>query len=204
MSTRSLSAAAFLAAAALVPAGHAQTASTNPATVQSGHYVVEPYHTRVLFAVSHFGFTTYYGDFTQVSGTLDLAAGKRADSRVSISLPIATVSTTNPKLDEELKGPQWFNAAVFPTASFQSTRITPTGPSSAKVEGNFTLHGVTHPLILDVTFHGAGINVVDHNYTVGFDATGTLKRSDYGVTTYVPLVGDEVQLIISAAFEKRG
>ncbi len=69
--------------------------------------------------------------------------------------------------------------------------------------GNLTLHGVTKPVVLEVHFIGAGINPIDKAYTVGFEATATIKRSDFGVTTYVPAIGDEVQLNIAGAFEQQ-
>ena len=110
-------------------------------------------------------------------------------------------STTNEKLDGELRGDQWLDAGKFPDAHFVSRTVTETGPNSADVLGDLTLHGVTKPVTLHVSFNGAGTNPIDKAYTVGFDARGTIKRSDFGVTKYVPLVGDEVDLIISAAFE---
>ena len=77
-----------------------------------------------------------------------------------------------------------------------------TGTDTARISGNVTIHGVTRPLVLDARFHGAGVNPMDKAYTVGFDATGVLKRSEFGVSKYVPAVSDDVQLKISAAFEK--
>jgi polyisoprenoid-binding protein YceI len=81
-------------------------------------------------------------------------------------------------------------------------KIVRTGHDSARVTGELTFHGVTLPETLNVTFNGSGVNVLSHQYTVGFNATGTIKRSDFGVKTYVPLIGDDVSIIISAAFVK--
>ena len=95
--------AAFFSAIALSSAAHAQAApGIDPASVQEGAYTVEPIHTRVLFAVSHMGFTTWYGEFTHVSGTLNLAPKSVADSTFEIRIPTNTISTTNAKLDGEL------------------------------------------------------------------------------------------------------
>jgi polyisoprenoid-binding protein YceI len=80
--------------------------------------------------------------------------------------------------------------------------VTSTGPRSADVLGDLTLHGVTRPLTLHVTFNGAGVNPGDKAYTAGFDARGSIRRSDFGVAKSVPLIGDQVELIISGAFEK--
>jgi polyisoprenoid-binding protein YceI len=104
-------------------------------------------------------------------------------------------------LDEELKGPQWFDAAKYPAISFVSSKVTPTGRGTARVDGTLTMHGVSKPETLAVKFNGAAVNPIDHSYSVGFEASGSVRRSDFGVKTYVPLVGDDVTLMISGAFE---
>ena len=184
------------AASAQVPA------NPDPAAVQPGRYAIEPTHTRVLFSVSHMGFTTWYGDFTGASGVLLLDPQHPTADSLSVSLPIASVTTTNAKLDEELKSADWLDAARFPTATFQSTHVAVTGPGQADVTGDFTLHGVTRPLTLHVSFNGAGVNPLDKTYTAGFEVRGALRRSDFGVAKYVPLIGDDVALTISGAFGK--
>jgi polyisoprenoid-binding protein YceI len=178
-------------------------AKTDPAAVQAGAYAVEPVHTRVLFSVSHMGFTTWYGEFTNVSGTLDLDPQTPEKSAVEIHIPVNTVTTTNAKLDGELKSDQWFDAAQYPDIAFKSARIVATGKGTGRLTGDLTFHGVTKPVTLAVRFNGAGVNPLDKKYTVGFNATGSIKRSDFGVKTYVPLIGDEVDLIISAGFERQ-
>jgi polyisoprenoid-binding protein YceI len=194
---------AAMALACLSIAGASLAAtSTDPEAVQAGAYNVEPMHTRVLFSVLHLGFTHYYGDFTGVSGKLAIDPKNLGAASVQVSIPTASVSTTNAKLDGELKGGQWLDAAADPTITFVSTKVTRTGPKTATIDGNLTLHGVTRPVILDATFNGAGPNPLSHKYTIGFDAVGHLNRSDFGVKTYVPLISDDVDIIISAAFER--
>jgi polyisoprenoid-binding protein YceI len=193
-------AAAFLAASALTTAQAQAVPGVNPSAVNAGAYTVEPMHTRVLFAVSHMGFTTWYGEFTNVSGTLTLAPKAVATSALDIKIPTDTVSTSNTKLDGELKSPVWFDAAQFPTIEFKATHIVKTGRETANITGDLKFHGVTKPVTLHAVFNGAGTNPLSKQYTVGFNATGEIKRSDFGVKTYVPLIGDEVTLTISAAF----
>ena len=149
----------------------------------------------------HMGFTNWNGDFTGVSGSLQLDPQNVAVSKLDISLPVATVSTTNAKLDEELKSADWLDANRLPTMRLLATKIVRTAASRATVTGNLTLHGVTKPIVLDVSFNGAGVNPMDKHYTVGFEATAKVRRSDFGVTKYIPVVGDETTLHISAAFE---
>ena len=196
-----VSTAVIAAGLGLAPAV-AQVTVTAPGQVQPGTYTVEPTHTRIAFAVSHMGFTTWFGDFTNPSGTLTLNPAKPAASTLDVTVPVASVSTTNAKLDGELKEADWLDAAKYPTATFKASHISAMG-GNAKVAGTLTLHGVTKPVVFGVKFNGAGTNPLDKAYTVGFEVRGQIKRSDFGVTKYVPLVGDDVQLIISAAFEKK-
>jgi polyisoprenoid-binding protein YceI len=188
-------------ATALTGTAWAQAPRVVPAP-PSGVYKVDPNHTEILFGVSHLGFTTYYGMFTGASGALTLNGESPAASRVEIHVPTNSVMTASATLNSELKGPQWLNAQAFPEMIFRSEKVVMTGPESADVEGELTLHGVTRPLTLEARFNRSGINPLDHQLTVGFQAHGQLKRSDYGVTTYVPMVGDEVELILSGAFER--
>ncbi|MEO8926219.1 MAG: YceI family protein [Caulobacteraceae bacterium] len=179
-------------------------ASPDFAAVQAGDYVIEPTHTRILFSLSHMGFSTWYGDFTHASGTAKIDPAHPGAGGVEVSVPVASISTTNATLDQELKGADWFDAAKFPTMTFKSRQLTVTGPNQGQIVGDLTLHGVTRPMTLQVQFHGAGANPMSHAFTAGFDATGTIKRSDFGVAKYVPMVGDDVNVIVSAAFERKG
>lgn len=197
--------AAVAAVAALATTGavYAQSAlNTDPAAVEAGAYTLETSHARVVFATSHMGFSTWYGDFSGATGTLTLDPKNPAASKLSVSIPVASVTTTNAKVDEELKSAQWFDAAAYPTITFTSTKVTVTAPGEAKVEGDLTFHGVTKPVTLDARFKASGTNPLSKAYTVGFEVKGALKRSDFGVKTYVPLIGDDVELTISAPFEK--
>lgn len=178
-------------------------ANANPAAIHSGHYAVEPSHTRVGFAVSHIGFTDWFGDFTGVSGTLSLDPRNVASAKVDVTIPTASVVTTNAKLDEELRSADWFDAGKYPTIRFVSTKVTKTGARSAAVTGNLTFHGVTRPVTLEARFNAGGVNPLDKAYTVGFNATAHIRRSDFGVKTYLPLIGDDVAIRISAAFEQK-
>jgi len=177
-----------------------QVASPDPASVKAGTYKVEPYHTQADFSVSHFGFTNFSGVFSGASGSLVLDPAKPSAAKLEVTIPIQSVQTTVALLDGELKGDKWFDAAKFPTATFTSTKVVLSGKDSAVISGNLTLHGVTKPITLKAHFIGAGVNPLDKSFTAGFEATGTIKRSDFGVSTYVPLVGDDVRLTIAGAF----
>ena len=190
-----LPACAEIVEAAWTPPSH------DAARVKPGTYAVEPDHTQVLFSVMHLGFTTYYGHFSGATGSVSVAPDPSAMS-VSINVPVTSVATTSQKLDGELKSADWLDATRYPAMVFHSTKVTRTGPDAADVEGTLTLHGVTRPLVLHATFNGVGVNPLSRKETIGFQLSGSLKRSDFGVTKYVPLVSDEVTLMIAAAFEK--
>ncbi len=190
------------ALAALLGTARAAEYVRDPARVHPGTYAVEPEHTEVLFGISHFGFSTYYGRFDHASGTLVFDPAAPANSTLTISVPTASVSTASDKLNGILR--DWFGVARFPTMTFRSTKVTVTGIDRGIVTGDLTLRGVTRPLTLEVTFDGAGMDPADSKYTIGFDATGTLRRTDFGISTFAPYIGDEVRLILSGAFVKQG
>jgi polyisoprenoid-binding protein YceI len=171
--------------------------------VEAGTYNVEPAHTRVLFSVDHMGFTSYFGEFTKASGTLVLDPAKPDASKLDVTIDTGSVSTPSEKLTGELKSDAWLDAGKFPAITFKSTKVSKTGADTAHVTGDLTMHGVTKPVTLTVKLNGAGINPLDKKYTTGFAVSGKIKRSDFGVKTYVPLIGDEVDLTISGAFEKQ-
>jgi polyisoprenoid-binding protein YceI len=191
---------ALAASLALTGAAIAQGA---PPPVQSGTYHLEPTHAMILFGVSHFGFSDYYGQLPGATGTLTLEAANPSASHLDVSVPVANLWTPSDKLTGDLKSDAWLDAAKFPAMTFHSKSITVTGPTTADVAGDLTLHGVTKPAVLKATFRRAAVFPMNKKYMIGFDATGRIKRSDFGVGQYVNLgLGDEVNLIISAPFEK--
>ena len=191
----------LLFAAALVPAAAlAQTAAPVPA----GTYKVDSHHTQAVFAINHMGFSEFYGTIPNATGTLTLDPANPAADTLDVTLPVAAISTTNSVLDGELKDPSWLDAAKYPEIRFTANKVTRTGATTAHIDGNLTMHGITRPVALDATFGGAGTNPLNKAYTIGFSATGMIKRSDFGVTKYVPLIGDTVKLTLTAAFEKQG
>jgi polyisoprenoid-binding protein YceI len=192
---------ALLPIAATAPSAIAQqVASLDPTTVKAGTYKVEPYHTQVSFSISHFGFTNFSGFFSGASGTLELDPSAASASKLEISIPVSSILTTAPTLDDQLKKDQWFDAAKYPNATFTSTKVTSTGKDSATITGDLTLHGVTKPVTLKARLVGAGANPLDKSFNVGFEAVGTIKRGDFGIKQYLPLVGDDVTLRIAGAF----
>lgn len=192
--------ASLFAASAFGQAFAQEGASKNPSVVKAGSYTIEPIHTQVVFTISHFGFSNFRGFFTGASGSLEIDPAKVNSAKVEVTIPIASVLTTSTALDGILKGDQWFDAQKFPTATFTSTKVTSTGKDTASIAGNLTLHGVTKPVTLKARLVGSGVNPLDKSFTVGFDGTVTIKRSDFGIDQYVQAFSDEVALQIAAAF----
>ena len=171
--------------------------------ITSGTYDVDTGHTQLLFTVTHLGFSNYTGQFTQPTGTLTVDRARPANSRVDITFPIDKVSTTVAALNTHLMSADFFDAARFPTARFVSTGIVVRG-TTGTITGNLTLHGVTRPVTLQARFVGAGSAPMSPPaLNIGFSATGSINRSDFGLGYGIPLVSDRVDLVINAAFAKR-
>jgi len=160
-------------------------------------YTIDPNHTSVVWTINHFDFSHPWGKFAQVTGTLTLDEQAPQNSKVSAIIPVGNFLTGIDKLDEHLKSAAFFDVATYPTASFASNKVTQTGKDTATVDGMLTLHGVTKPVTLAVTLNKIGQNMMNKK-TAGFSATATIKRSDFGMTSYLPGLGDEVKLYIES------
>jgi polyisoprenoid-binding protein YceI len=177
--------------------------TTAPQSVQAGAYVLDKSHAKLNWAVSHFGFSTYTGEFTSFDANLQLDPARPERSLLTVTIDTASVETNDDKLDEHLRSAEFFNSAKHPKATFRSTQVKPTGPRTARVTGDLTLNGVTKPVALDVVFNGAGMNAATKNYVAGFSAETKISRSQFGVATYSPAIGEEVTLTISGEFNPR-
>jgi polyisoprenoid-binding protein YceI len=183
--------------------------SRNPAAISGGVYSVDPDHTLVVWTLDHLGFTPYTGIFGDITGTLTFDPKQPGAAQVDVTIPVAKVTTASAGLTQHLLRPGKeggkpdFFGANPPNARFVSTKLVTSG-QTAKLTGDFSFNGVTRPVTLDVTFHGAGKMpaTMGGKENIGFRATGTIKRSDFGLGFAVPLVGDAVKLDIAAAFQK--
>jgi polyisoprenoid-binding protein YceI len=191
-------------ALATAPSVSAQSVSKDAAHAPNGNYQLEPNHSQLLFSILHLGLTNYYGRFDKLSGTLNFDANQPEKSAVSITIDTNSADAPSAKLIQELKAPYTFDTTQFASATFKSTSIERTGPDTGRITGDLTIKNVTKPVTLDVTFNGGGQNPMNNNYALGFHATGEVKRSDFGLTTmpWASFVGDNVELIIEAMFQK--
>lgn len=158
---------------------------------------LDPQHTYVLWRIKHLGFSTQAGKW-YASGALVLDKEKPENSKVNVTIQVADVVTGIPELDKHLKGKLFFDVAQFPTATFVSDKVNVTGKDTARVHGILTVHGISKPVVLDVKFNQAAVNPISDKMTAGFSATTNIKRSDFGITTLLPGLADEVNLNIEA------
>jgi polyisoprenoid-binding protein YceI len=180
----------YLALAGLL--GAAVSVQAAPVT-----YKLDPDHTMVLFSWNHFGYSNPTADFGLGEGTLVFDEQHPANSSVEVTLPLARLDTHVPALDEHLKKADFLGADQYPTATFKSTAVQPLGGNKFKVTGNLTVRGVTKPVVLDATLNKIGPHPMSKAPSIGFDATASIKRSDFGVGAYVPNVSDELSIRIT-------
>ena len=198
--TCAAAALAVPAIAQVVMPGSALPGSPDATKVIAGSYKVDTNHTQVVWTLNHMGITPLSGDFAASGSSLDLDPAHPEAARVSVDFTLTTMTTLVPAFTTHLLSADILDAAKFPTANFTSTGVAVNG-TSAKITGNLTLHGVTKPVTLDAKFYGAGDNPRSKKLNIGFAATTTIKRSDFGIM-YGPTVADEVNLQIHAAFDK--
>jgi polyisoprenoid-binding protein YceI len=200
---------ALVSSVAIAQAPSSAPGSRNPAAVSGGSYTVDPGHTLVVWTLDHLGFSPYSGIFGGVTGSLTLDPKNLNSAKVDVTIPVSKVVTASAGLTEHLLragkdgGKPDFFGATPADARFVSTRVVASG-QKAKILGNLTLNNVTRPVTLDATFYGAGKAPAQMGgkENIGFRATGSIMRSQFGLGFGVPMVGDEVKLDISAAFQK--
>lgn len=168
-------------------------------------YTLDPGHTQVVFSWNHFGYSNPVAQFGKVEGTLEFDQANPVKSSVNVTIPLASVNSNVPKLDEHLQRADFFDSAKFPDATFKSTKVEQgSAKDKLKVIGDLTLHGVTKPVTLDVTINKVGEHPMRKAAAAGFDATTTIKRSDFGINKYVPMVSDDIKIrITSEAIEAK-
>ena len=160
-------------------------------------YAIDPHHPMVIASWSHMGYSHPSANFAGATGTLTWDDKDVTKSKVKVTIPMDKVDTFVPALTSEFLMPKFFDTAKYPVATFTSTRVQAVDGTHLKVTGDFAMHGVTKPVTLDVTVNKVGAVPMMKSKVIGFDATGTLMRSAFGVSMGVPMVGDEVALRIT-------
>jgi polyisoprenoid-binding protein YceI len=183
-----------------------------PNTAPAGAYALDKAHTNLSFKVSHLGFSHYTADFDKVDGKLRFDPANPSAMTVEAAIDPKSLDLNTPPagFHDQLLGKTWFDAAAFPSISFKSTKVEVTGPKTANVTGDLTLHGVTKPVTLAVTFNGGYAANAFDGARIGFSAHGALKRSDFGMGYGLPAPGtnmgvsDNVEIAIETEFANGG
>lgn len=173
----------------------------------AGVYELDETHAQLIWQVSHLGLSNYTARFTDFDAQLTFDPKNPENSLLVATVNPTSIETDYPYPEKKdfdkklIEGEDWFNALKFPEIKFTSTKVKKTGDNTGTITGDLTFLGVTKPMTLDVVFNGAmAQQPFSQKPTLGFSATGTLKRSEWGMATYVPNIGDEVKLIIEAEF----
>jgi polyisoprenoid-binding protein YceI len=174
--------------------------STETAQVKAGDYALDKTHAAVLFRINHLGYSTYIGRFELFDASLTGDAGDPSRSSVEAVIDMTSLDIANETFAAELMGPDWLDAAAFSKAVFKSTSVMLTGETTATVSGDLTLHGVTAPVALEVSFNGAAFDRLRGADIIGFSATARIDRTQFGVSKYSGLIADEVEIEIQAEF----
>jgi polyisoprenoid-binding protein YceI len=169
--------------------------------VMAADYSIDPGHTYVSFAINHLGFSTMRGKFDRQSGSMQFdPAAKKAS--VMIEIDATSIDTGHDKRDAHLQSPDFLNAVENPTITFKSTAVTWNGDKLATVTGDLTILGVSKPVTLTVVAMKCATHPFNKKDTCGFDATGSIKRSDYGVNYGLPAIGEVLDLQIEVEASK--
>ena len=168
-----------------------------PASAAPEKYTYDPAHTQIFFSVNHIGFSNPMGKFKNFSGGFIFDQEKPENSSAEITIDVNSLDLSSEAWEHHLKSPDFFNAEKFPAMTFKSTKIVKTGDKTATMTGDLTLLGTTKPVTLTVTFNKAGTFPMNKNYVAGFNLTGTLKRSDFGMKAFLPMISDDVSLTIN-------
>ena len=187
--------------AAAAPATKPGSDATMP---DAGTYEFDPSHSQVVFSYDHMGFSTSHGFVNGVEGTIVLDPADPSKSSVEASFPLSALRTVDAELDEHLMGPDFFNVTgEAPLVTFKSTSVEPDGKDEARVTGDLTLNGITKPVVLEVEFNGAGLDPLTQAPTIGFSIESELKRSDFNLGAFAPMVDDEVEIDIDIEAKKQ-
>lgn len=191
MSVTTITRRTLIGAAALV-----LSASAVAASAPSGNYKIDPAHSVAFFEVGHLGgVSRFMGRFNDMNG--DLVVDTPAKSTIKVEIKTDSIDTKHEGLDKHLKSPDFFNAVQFPSLTFSSTAVSLNGAGEGSVAGNLSLHGVTKPVTLKLKQIGSGKGMKGET-RVGYVATGTVKRTDFGMGYGVPgAATDEVDLRIN-------
>jgi polyisoprenoid-binding protein YceI len=166
--------------------------------IAPGNYGIDTFHSQLGFSVRHLGISIIRGTFDRFSGAL-FVGDDLASTVVAVEAEMESINTGNRDRDQHMHGSDWFDTANHPQMSFRSTSIVDAA-GNYTMSGDLTIKGITHPVTFDAKYNGSDIFPVDHSTHFGFEASGSISRSSFGVSYAVPLLSDEVKLTLDAQF----
>ncbi len=199
----------LIALAVCFPQAFGKSTAPIKIDVPAGAYTLDKPHASLILRVSHMGFSHFTARFARFDVNLQFDPAHPSRSHVEAKIDPNSLESDNPPdgFLEMLRGPQWLDAAKYPSITFRSINVEQTGPSTARITGDFTLHGVTHPVVLNATFNGGYEGMkLDPHARIGFSAHGIIKRSQFGIDIGLPWpaphmgVGDDIDVTIEAEF----
>lgn len=174
---------------------------TPPPRIPAGTYNLDRAHSNIGFTIRHMGLTNVRGKFNEATVQATVGSTGLRSMRVNATIQVNSIDTNNSGRDNHLKGGDFFDAEQHPTITFTSTRVTPNGNAGRfTMTGNLTMKGVTRPITLRGTFNGAVTN--DRGTKIGFEATGSLNRQNYGISYGSLTVGDNVNINLELEMNK--
>ncbi len=171
-----------------------------PSALQTGEYLLDPSHATVLFKINHMGFSQYIGRFNKLQASLDYNADNMSATRLHAIVDTASIDVNDASFSQELAGADWFDSEQFPQAVLTIDSFEALDGSDSVFSGTLQMHGKKVPIQLSVHFNGGAKNRISGKYTIGFSGTATIKRSDFGITKYIGIIGDMVELEMHAEF----
>lgn len=184
------------AAGLLLAAASPLTATAAGAPALPQHWELDPAHTRIGFEVEHLGYSTTMGRFKNAEGAVHYDIKKPNDTTMRFTVYTDSIDTGWEARDEHLRGEDFFNSEQYPAMTFESTQVNFINPQQAKVTGDFTLLGTTKPLTLNVTLKKIAVNPMTEEPVIGFRATGTIDRTDFGMDAFAKAITTKVPIQI--------
>ncbi|HKV79748.1 MAG TPA: YceI family protein [Candidatus Sulfotelmatobacter sp.] len=169
-----------------------------PAAAQSTQWQLDPAHSSAQFAVRHMGISTVRGTFTKLSGTARYDPADSKNDSVDVTIEATSVDSRVEMRDNDLRSDHFFDVQKYPTIAFRSTKVESAGTDKLKITGDLTIRGITKPVTLDVDGPSKPIKDGQGRFHMGVSATATVNRTDFGMTGYQGVVGNEVTLTIDA------
>jgi polyisoprenoid-binding protein YceI len=187
-----------------IPASTQSPPEVRRTEAPSGEYKLDKAHASLVWRINHWGLSRYTARFTRFDAQLQLDAEAPERSMLVVTIDPSSVETDYPgpaDFDGELRGNRFFDASAHPSIEFRSSRVQMAGPNRAQVTGNLAFLGQTKPFVLDVTLNGS---IVPHPMTgraaIGFSGEGKLRRSSWGLNTFLDHLSDDVEILVEAEF----